>query len=210
MTEKEGGNDCCDESPIDTTLMGEIEPGLWVGGLGAIKEIRKRVCPWTVVSAMKAEKLSMFLDKTLGEIQEFHPNITIDHVAWDIADKSRSEFMCDRLEEILAKIDQRILRTPPPPTTAPASAAEHDDDSEPGCCLVHCAFGVSRSVSICAAWLISRRKLTMWQALQKIRAVRPDASPNVGFLASLRALEQCGGDVQAAKQRMHSRRSSSA
>eukprot|EP00977_Amphora_coffeiformis_P024357 scaffold15612_cov105-Amphora_coffeaeformis.AAC.2 len=86
----------------------------------------------------------------------------------------------------------------------------NDDDnssSNHDYCLVHCAFGISRSVSICAAWLISRRQLTLSQALQQIRAVRPDAAPNMGFLASLRGLEQCKGNMAAAMERMHSQSS---
>lgn len=171
---------------MDATLMGEIEPGLWVGGLGAVKEIRKKTDrPWTVVSAIYAEKLSLFLHTTLQEIRE--SGATIEHEEWDIADKSQSKLLSPRLQGILAQMDARIL------------------DAR-GYCLVHCAFGISRSVAICAAWLISRRQMTMAQALQKIRAVRPDAAPNMGFVAALRALEQCQGSVPAARERMSSRR----
>jgi protein-tyrosine phosphatase len=173
---------------MDSLVMGEVEPGLWVGGLGAVKEIRKRPGrPWTVVSAIKAEKLSLFLQKTFAEIRQTHPDMVIEHISWDIADRSQSDLLSDRLDEILTQIDARIL-----------------DGS--GSCLIHCAFGISRSVSICAAWLISRRKMTMSAALQHIRAVRPDAFPNMGFIASLRALEQSDGDVQAAQKRLRNRR----
>lgn len=176
---------------MDPTLAGEIEPGLWVGGLGAVKEIRHcRGRPWTVVSALKAEKLSLFLTTTLQEIRDAHPEMVIHHELWDIADQSRSNFLSERLEHVLCLIDERIL-------------------DRSGYCLVHCAFGVSRSVAICAAWLISRRHMSLPMALQRIRAVREDAAPNMGFIAALRALEQCDGNVAAARQRMEARNQTS-
>eukprot|EP00977_Amphora_coffeiformis_P023328 scaffold13016_cov154-Amphora_coffeaeformis.AAC.1 len=99
---------------LDKSLMGEIEPGLWVGGLGAVKEIRKRADrSWTVISAIRAEKLSLFISKTIQEIQSSHMSdesggsdstTKIKHIKWDIADKSQSELLCPRLEEILIPI----------------------------------------------------------------------------------------------------------
>ena len=193
--------------------MGEIEPGLWVGGLGAVKEIRKRPDrSWTVISIIKAEKLSLFLSKTIQEIRSRNladvsgggVMTTIKHIEWDIADQSQSELLCPRLEEILAAMDECLLVT-----NNDGGGGDDDDNNNNnnninhGHCLVHCAFGISRSVSICAAWLISRRRLTLSRAMQQIRAVRPDAAPNMGFLASLRALERSEGNVAAAMERMH-------
>ena len=51
--------------------------------------------------------------------------------------------------------------------------------------LVHCAQGRSRSVTICAAYLISKHKMTAAQALAFIKSSRPMASPNVGFVEQL-------------------------
>ena len=189
---------------LDRTLMGEIEPGLWVGGLGAVKEIRHRSDrPWTVISAIKAEKLSLFLSKIIQEIQstdsadENGSGVTtkIKHIEWDIADMSQSELLCPRLEEILLAMDECLL-----------VSNNNDNQNNHSYCLVHCASGISRSVSICAAWLISRRGMSMSQALQQIRAVRPDAAPNLGFLASLRSLEKCKGNIATAMEQMHSSR----
>ena len=181
------------ENIIDTTLMGEIEPGLWVGGLGAVKEIRKRPDrPWTVISVIHSEKLSLFVSQTIQELTTSTHNMAIRHIEWDIADKSQSELLCPRLEEIMAAMDERLLPS--------------NDDTNRGYWLVHCAFGISRSVAICAAWLMARRQQPLCRALPQIRAVRPDAAPNIGFVASLRALEQCEGNITAAMERMASRR----
>jgi len=66
--------------------------------------------------------------------------------------------------------------------------------------LVHCASGVSRSVSICAAFLMIEYKMEMKSALNSIAAVRKYANPNLGFKRQLEVLERCKGDVKMAQQ----------
>ena len=59
--------------------------------------------------------------------------------------------------------------------------------------LVHCFAGVSRSVTVAAAWLLLRSGrsecATAEAALATIRHVRPRARPNAGFVEMLRKLE---------------------
>lgn len=64
--------------------------------------------------------------------------------------------------------------------------------------LVHCASGVSRSVAICVAFLITRYGLSYDEALAAVRVNRVQACPNIGFQRQLRILEDCAGDLQAA------------
>ena len=60
-----------------------------------------------------------------------------------------------------------------------------------GSVLVHCASGVSRSVSICCAWLMfSDSDQTLDAALRAIRKDRPQANPNMGFRKQLLSLEE--------------------
>ena len=61
-----------------------------------------------------------------------------------------------------------------------------------GSVLVHCASGVSRSVSICCAWLMltSDSDHTLEAALQAIRKDRSQANPNAGFKQQLLSLEE--------------------
>jgi len=59
-----------------------------------------------------------------------------------------------------------------------------------GKCFVHCQEGKSRSVSIVAAYLMSRHKYTLDNALATITSKRGIAQPNKGFLAELRAFEK--------------------
>ncbi|KAA8498624.1 Dual specificity protein phosphatase 12 [Porphyridium purpureum] len=59
---------------------------------------------------------------------------------------------------------------------------------EHGVVVVHCSAGVSRSVSVVAAWLVASRTVgikSMEDALAQIRKVRPQACPNPGFLRQL-------------------------
>jgi predicted protein tyrosine phosphatase len=71
-------------------------------------------------------------------------------------------------------------------------------------CLVHCAQGISRSTAVCCAWLIAQSTSSNYRTrdcLDRIRRVRPSVQPNLSFLADLRTLEQCRGNVNMARQR---------
>ena len=77
---------------------------------------------------------------------------------------------------------------------------DDDDDDRPNdAVLVHCVQGVSRSVAVVIAWLMTRRGMTLPAALSHVRSVRPSAQPNEGFLAQLHELERARGDVSAAR-----------
>mmetsp|Transcript_6146 Transcript_6146/g.8151 ORF Transcript_6146/g.8151 Transcript_6146/m.8151 type:complete len:281 (-) Transcript_6146:93-935(-) len=70
--------------------------------------------------------------------------------------------------------------------------------------LVHCASGVSRSVSVCTSFLLNRDKgLTLMEALKTVTSARKYANPNLGFRRQLQLLDNCNGDVDAAKKLYH-------
>jgi len=56
---------------------------------------------------------------------------------------------------------------------------------EGGRVLVHCIRGVSRSATIVAAHLITRHKISHEEAVERVRAKRPIARPNYGFMTQL-------------------------
>lgn len=56
--------------------------------------------------------------------------------------------------------------------------------------LVHCYQGISRSTTLLCSYLMKKYGLSMLQALEEVRSVRPQAAPNPGFLLQLRALER--------------------
>ncbi|KAF9498175.1 phosphatases II [Pleurotus eryngii] len=55
--------------------------------------------------------------------------------------------------------------------------------------LVHCSAGISRSPTVVAAYLMKRRGMSLKEALGRIVRVRPQISPNAGFLRQLKELE---------------------
>lgn len=54
-----------------------------------------------------------------------------------------------------------------------------------GVVLVHCVAGVSRSATICLAYLIRHNHMSLQQAWQHVKKVRPWVKPNKGFLQQL-------------------------
>lgn len=58
--------------------------------------------------------------------------------------------------------------------------------------LVHCLAGVSRSVTITAAYLMTATKLSWRDALNAIRGARSHANPNFGFQKQLQTYETSG------------------
>ena len=172
------------ETKMNRIMMGEIQPHFWIGGIGALKEIHKSDRSWKIVSIVHAPNLVQFCRDSVNILRE--AGRIHQHLLWPMADQNESPLLCERLDEVLCFMDDH-------------SSSEHP-------LLVHCAFGVSRSVSVCAAWLISRQGLSLSKALDTIRVARPEASPNMGFIASLRALEQSGGSVKQALERQHRQR----
>jgi protein-tyrosine phosphatase len=157
-----------------------------VGGDGNYDKLHQ----WTIISVLESEKLLRLTKAILSSREDFGD---FQHVVWRLPDKSSGDFLSERLLSILACIDEMLVVVDAEPNNKKA-------------CLVHCAQGISRSAAVCAAWLLSRKKLSLQEALAAIRKARPEIRPNLGFWASLRALEQCGGDVEKAMQRMRERK----
>ena len=55
--------------------------------------------------------------------------------------------------------------------------------------LVHCSAGISRSPMVVAAYLMKRKSMSLKAALGQIIGVRPQISPNAGFLQQLKEME---------------------
>jgi len=179
------GNDTC----------AEIFPGLWIGSLAALKQIdshqRKTELTrkvWVVISLLGSEILVTLSVSLLSSSSTL---LGSRHEVWKLSDSCRGDFLSDRLISILEIIDEVVF-----------SSQGNGTCQDHHACLVHCARGISRSAALCAAWLISRRHVSLEVALNTIRCVRPQISPNLGFIASLRALEKCEGDVKKAIHRM--------
>jgi protein-tyrosine phosphatase len=80
-------------------------------------------------------------------------------------------------------------------------SSETDNDSSPRKCIfIHCASGISRSVSVCCAWLMIRQNMSFDQSLELIRRNRPRANPNLGFRQQLSYLERHGNAIFTANE----------
>uniref|UniRef100_A0A4W5KTL7 Dual specificity phosphatase 22b n=1 Tax=Hucho hucho TaxID=62062 RepID=A0A4W5KTL7_9TELE len=61
-------------------------------------------------------------------------------------------------------------------------------------CLVHCLAGVSRSVSLVVAYIMTVTGLGWQEALAAVRVARPCAGPNLGFQRQLQEFETTHAD----------------
>ncbi|MBN3293841.1 DUS22 phosphatase, partial [Polypterus senegalus] len=57
-------------------------------------------------------------------------------------------------------------------------------------CLVHCLAGVSRSVTLVVAYIMTVTNLGWQDSLMAVRAARACAGPNAGFLRQLEEFEK--------------------
>ncbi|KAM7379845.1 hypothetical protein PAMP_005365 [Pampus punctatissimus] len=55
--------------------------------------------------------------------------------------------------------------------------------------VVYCKNGRSRSATICVAYLMKHRKLTLTDALQRVKTARHVIDPNPGFMSQLQRYE---------------------
>jgi len=60
----------------------------------------------------------------------------------------------------------------------------------PGNTLVHCHAGISRSATVCIAFLMARQRIKFEEAFDRVKACRPQVGPNFGFLGQLQTFER--------------------
>lgn len=73
----------------------------------------------------------------------------------------------------------------------------HEVEANGGCTLVHCVAGISRSATLCLAYLMKHRAKTLLEAHTHLKKCRPLIEPNIGFWGQLIAyeLELYGGNT---------------
>jgi len=151
---------------------GEVVPGLWVGSLSAAEDAKHLTEHGVAHIVTVASRL--------------HPEVPsgVVHTRAMLDDHP-----CANLLGVLPRALKAI------------DAGMSGSGYNSGSVLVHCASGVSRSVTACIAWLVTRRGQTLEEALHTVREARPQANPNFGFMQALQLLEACGGDLEAAGSR---------
>lgn len=107
------------------------------------------------------------------------PGVSLHHVAVDDTDKTN---LLEHVVPTADFIDQALSR----------------GESV----LVHCQAGVSRSTTLVAAYLMLKKGLNVEQALDKIRAVRPQVEPSEAFMMQLEMLERCDSEWDPVKVRL--------
>ncbi|KAI9193692.1 protein-tyrosine phosphatase-like protein [Polychytrium aggregatum] len=90
-----------------------------------------------------------------------------------------SEVMLKKLPHVIEIIDKAV-------------------EAKDGKVLVHCVAGVSRSTTVCVAWLMMRDGLSAQAALEKVKAVRSVVRPNPSFMEQLKCLEESENDPSVA------------
>jgi Dual specificity phosphatase, catalytic domain len=199
--------------------MGQILPGFWIGRMAAVRTIfelqhglaedQQGEEEWTVISVLSSDSIIATVSDTLKtEQRKFGRPLVKRHVIWDLPDKSQANFVSVKLAEILQVISEVLLMR---------SVNDNNDDDDDirdrtrtkrprRNCLVHCARGISRSAAVCSAWLVSAKGYSVAESLRLIRTVRQDVNPNLGFLAGLKAIEKCNGDIYRAHERLNKSR----
>ncbi|XP_071755035.1 dual specificity phosphatase 28 [Centroberyx gerrardi] len=68
--------------------------------------------------------------------------------------------------------------------------AIQEEANRGGRSVVYCKNGRSRSATVCVAYLMKHRKLSLTDAFQKVKTARHVIDPNPGFMAQLERYEQ--------------------
>eukprot|EP00747_Dinoflagellata_sp_TGD_P194075 gnl/TRDRNA2_/TRDRNA2_61070_c0_seq1.p1 gnl/TRDRNA2_/TRDRNA2_61070_c0~~gnl/TRDRNA2_/TRDRNA2_61070_c0_seq1.p1 ORF type:complete len:288 (+),score=39.85 gnl/TRDRNA2_/TRDRNA2_61070_c0_seq1:76-939(+) len=127
-----------------------------------------------------------------GRLQVNLPRCGPAHLSIDLCDHPTADLLAV-LDECLAFCDLALgLRS----DAQGIGAVSTDHRSA---LLVHCASGVSRSVAVCVALLMTRGGFSLDEALASVRTNRLQANPNLGFMTQLQMLERFSGDTVAAK-----------
>lgn len=155
---------------------GEVVPNLWLGSAAALESH----------ADLKANGITTVIT-VRGRARRRAPPHVI-HVDVQLDDRADADLLSS-LPTSLDAIDEAL-----------------DVRRRTGAVLVHCACGVSRSVAICAAWLIVRMRLSLSEAMRMVRIARPIARPNPGFIVALQHLEAAGGDVRCAAAGLSARK----
>ena len=191
---------------------GQVLSGLWIGNLMSVSHLddiihstvsnsntsllsdNKKTVVITVITVLSNPNLIRLATDLIEKQRkkkdtEDCNRIDIKHVIIQLKDTVDSDLK-SILPSALEAIDTALLGLK---TNMQSTTDEMRNDNMQRICLVHCAKGASRSVSVVMAYLMSRhsdRFKSFDEALSHVRTVRPQASPNIGFALELRKFER--------------------
>jgi len=183
--------------------MGEVIPGLWVGNLMSVSKILQlhersnKEIHLTIISVLSNPNLVRLVTDILEQnrIKQATSNdessnaICIRHEIIELKDLAETDLL-SVLPGAMTLIDDAIVCQT---ASSCGNCGRNNDINQQRICLVQCARGASRSVSIVIAYLLSRhgsRFTSFDDALQHVRRVRPLAEPNVGFSLALQRFQR--------------------
>lgn len=179
-----------------------LAPSLWIGNLSSLRNIDmlqedtesekgEGGAEITVLTLLSSPMLKNFARDCVSKQREqlqTRKDVSIQHIVVDMKDDSDPGFISGPLPKAIEAIDKALG------TNAESSTRKY--------CLVHCAKGESRSVTVVAAWLMLRKGFSMQTALAEVRKARPNANPNLAFIAALHAIEASENDLEKAAKRL--------
>jgi len=198
---------------------GKVLSGLWIGNLMSVSHLddiiqhstpsccsdsntssssdNKKEVVITVISVLSNLNLIRLATDLIEKqrkkketyTEDCNRTIDIKHVIIQLKDTVDSD-LTSVLPDALEAIETALLGSK---TNLQPTIDEKKNNNIQRICLVHCAKGASRSVSVVIAYLMSRhsdRFKSFDEALSHIRTVRPQASPNIGFALELRKFER--------------------
>ena len=125
-------------------------------------------------------------------------DLSLSHLKVNVEDKAESDlaaefYQCfDFIDQALGHGSSALTADALVGPDQPECQGTFPSEGQQGRVLVHCFQGKSRSAAVICAYLIRREGLSFADALGAVRAVRPQACPNLGFAAQLRRCERLG------------------
>ena len=108
----------------------------------------------------------------------------ITHILSVVWIRPKKDYIPSNVKHLFIKADDTISFNIAPYFDEACRFIEEARQSN-GRVLVHCACGVSRSTTLCCAYLMKYHSMTLEEALIQIRSRRPIVQPNTGFLRQL-------------------------
>jgi len=110
--------------------------------------------------------------------------LNITHILSVLWIKPRKNLVPSNVKHLFLKAEDTISCNMAPYFEQACQFIEEARQSN-GCVLVHCACGVSRSTTLCCAYLIKHHSMSVEQAITQLRSHRHIVQPNPGFLRQL-------------------------
>lgn len=166
-------------------LMGDpyatfIMKGLYLGSVRHIEQpylsyLRVKFIVSVIESDNLPALLKTFLEPASSSLEDEHasaePQFIVSHI--DVKDNGAS----DQTEILRRVLDENVDKL-------------HQHIESGNTCFVHCMYGISRSSTIVAAYLIKYKKFTVLGAIEYISSLRPQIAPKMNFRMLLKEYAQ--------------------